>query len=112
MSAAELTINVTEFKAKCLGILERVGRGDLKRVNITKRGTVVASVQPPEQATERAPYRFDLEEFRASLGADRLEYSADFDASEPFLDAEALAEFEQNAGALHGGHPPQRDQAA
>jgi prevent-host-death family protein len=47
------TISATEFKAKCLDILDRLGSRGLERVEITKRGKVVAVLTPPE-STEAA----------------------------------------------------------
>ena len=41
------TISATEFKAKCLDILDRVNSGKVDRVEITKRGTVVAVLTAP-----------------------------------------------------------------
>jgi prevent-host-death family protein len=41
------TVNATEFKAKCLDILDRISRRELKRVIITKRGVAVAVLVPP-----------------------------------------------------------------
>jgi prevent-host-death family protein len=47
MSAPQ-TISVSEFKARCLDILDRLGRGQLDRVVVTKRGKPVAVLTPPE----------------------------------------------------------------
>ena len=41
------TFTVTEFKAKCLDILDRLGSGKLDRVEVTKRGKVMAVLTPP-----------------------------------------------------------------
>lgn len=41
------TISVTEFKAKCLSLLDKVGQRELPRLVITKRGKPVAVVTPP-----------------------------------------------------------------
>jgi prevent-host-death family protein len=41
------TISATEFKAKCLDILNRLSAHELTRVMITKRGRVVAVLTPP-----------------------------------------------------------------
>jgi prevent-host-death family protein len=47
------TISATEFKAKCLDLLDRVGRGELTRLVVTKRGSPVAVViAPSPEATE------------------------------------------------------------
>lgn len=40
--------SATEFKAKCLEILDRLAARKLTRVTITKRGKVVALLTPPE----------------------------------------------------------------
>ncbi len=41
------TLTATEFKAKCLQILDRLGAGEVERVAVTKRGRVVAILTPP-----------------------------------------------------------------
>ena len=46
MKAPE-TISASEFKAKCLDILDRLGRRELQRVVVTKRGRPVAVLLPP-----------------------------------------------------------------
>jgi prevent-host-death family protein len=47
------SITATEFKAKCLDILDRVSRREVERVTITKRGKIVAVVTPPESEASR-----------------------------------------------------------
>ena len=44
------TVSATEFKAKCLDMLDRVGTGEWESVAITKRGKVVAVLVPPPAA--------------------------------------------------------------
>ena len=46
----EVVITATEFKAKCLELLDRVQSGDIKRLRITKRGKSVAEVVPDQTA--------------------------------------------------------------
>lgn len=46
--ATSQTISASEFKAKCLQILDRLGTRKLDRVVITKRGKPVAVLTPPE----------------------------------------------------------------
>jgi prevent-host-death family protein len=41
------TISASQFKAKCLDLLDRVGRRELPRLTITKRGVPVAVLTPP-----------------------------------------------------------------
>ena len=46
-------VSASEFKAKCLDILDRIRSRELERVVITKRGVPVAVlVPPPTQAGE------------------------------------------------------------
>ena len=44
--ASEKTISVTEFKAKCLGLIDDLDSKQLRRVTILKRGRVVAALVP------------------------------------------------------------------
>jgi len=46
------TISASDFKAKCLDILDRVAARELERVVITKRGRAVAVLTPPEDSAE------------------------------------------------------------
>lgn len=56
MVTSELTLSVSEFKAKCLDILKRLGEHRLSRVTVTRRGKTVAVITPPQidEATARA----------------------------------------------------------
>ncbi len=45
--AGSRIVSASEFKAKCLDILDRVGNRELERVVITKRGVAVAVLVPP-----------------------------------------------------------------
>jgi prevent-host-death family protein len=42
-----LILGATEFKAKCLDILDRINRRELDKVVITKRGVAVGVLMPP-----------------------------------------------------------------
>ena len=46
------TINATDFKARCLDMLDRVNSGEIDEIAITKRGKVVARLVPPPPALE------------------------------------------------------------
>lgn len=43
------TINATEFKAKCLDLLDQICSGELHELEITKRGHVVGRLLPPQR---------------------------------------------------------------
>ena len=51
--AVSETVSVTEFRAKCLAILDRVGRRKVERVLITRRGKIVGILMPPEAEAEQ-----------------------------------------------------------
>ena len=116
MSAAELTINVTEFKAKCLDLFDRLNDGRLSKVTVTRRGkpvavaTPAASALPAWKLKSDGSYEFDLEAFRESLGEDRLPYDPSFDPCESPFDDEAMDEWERNNGVGTGLRP--HDEAA
>jgi len=45
--SGEVVITATEFKAKCLDLLDRVNSGEIRRVRVTKRGKEVAVLASP-----------------------------------------------------------------
>lgn len=57
-ATGEVVITATEFKAKCLDLLDRVKSGAVKKVHITKRGKAVGLLTGPEGKAEAAwdPY--------------------------------------------------------
>ncbi len=46
------TVSATEFKAKCLDLLDRVSARQIERLEITKRGKLVAILIPPASQRE------------------------------------------------------------
>ena len=46
------TVSATEFKAKCLDLLDRVSARQISRLEITKRGKLVAILIPPASRRE------------------------------------------------------------
>jgi antitoxin (DNA-binding transcriptional repressor) of toxin-antitoxin stability system len=85
------TISASEFKAKCLDILDRLADRTLERVVITKRGRVVATLLPPadESAAVRQVHGF----LRGSVAI-----PPGFDLTAPVADEPFAAEH----GELHG----------
>jgi hypothetical protein len=45
--ASEYTITASEFKAKCLGLLDQLANRKLTRLSVTKHGRIVAIITPP-----------------------------------------------------------------
>lgn len=41
------TLSVTDFKARCLELFDRLTKGTLDCIEITRRGKIVAIVKPP-----------------------------------------------------------------
>lgn len=77
--ADELTISASEFKAKCLDILDRLGDRRLREVVVTKRGKPVAVLTPP---------KVDEEAVRNIFGSMRGTFFIpdDIDLTEPIFD--------------------------
>ena len=84
------TITATEFKARCLEILDQLGERRLTRVSVTRRGRVVAVLTPPvEEAAVRGLHGF----LRGSVVV-----PGGVDLTAPILDEPLLAE----SGEIHG----------
>jgi prevent-host-death family protein len=90
MPSAE-TISATEFKAKCLDILDRIKSRELGRVTITKRGQIVAVLLPPdaEESEVRQLHGF----MRGSVVIPE-----DIDLTDPVINEP----FSADAGEIHG----------
>ncbi len=79
------TVNATEFKARCLHILDRLSARELTSVTITKRGRVVAVLSPPGDPADAV---------RALHGCMRGSVSCppEIDLTAPVLDEPLLAD--------------------
>ena len=88
--AETATISATEFKAKCLDLLDRVGRGELPPLTITKHGIPVAVLGPPPVEPRGVESLYGL--LRGTVII-----SEDFDLTEPIFDEPLDAE----QGILH-----------
>jgi antitoxin (DNA-binding transcriptional repressor) of toxin-antitoxin stability system len=86
----EETISVTDFKARCLDLLKRLGQRKLDRVTVTRHGTVVAVITPPPSAGE------SIRAFHGSMKG-RTIIPPGLDLTAPVLDEELDAE----RGILH-----------
>jgi prevent-host-death family protein len=84
------TINATEFKAKCLDLLDRLAARELTRVTVTKRGRVVAVLTPPDDDVAA------VMQIHGSLKGS-VQMPAGIDLTEPVLDEP----FEAAQGRLH-----------
>jgi prevent-host-death family protein len=80
----EKTVGVTEFKAKCLGLVKDVEKGRTKRVVLTRRGRPVAELTAPRPVRRTSP--------QSSFGA--LKHLMNVD---PSVDLTAPSKFEWNA---------------
>ena len=86
----EETISVTDFKARCLDLLKRLGQRKLDRITVTRHGKVVAVVTPPPDAGD------SLRSFYGSM-KDRTIIPPGVDLTAPVLDEPLDAE----QGILH-----------
>ncbi len=77
-----MNVNITEFKAKCTGLIREVSSKH-KRILITKRGRVVAVVsEPPRRSGGRNP-------LYGKLNGTALKISEDFESDLDVKDWEA-----------------------
>jgi len=74
-----IEVAASEFKAKCLELLDQVAARKLDRIVITKRGRPVAVLTPPPTAEEIADGLFGC--LKGQIIA-----PVDFDFTEPVLD--------------------------
>ena len=79
----EETISVTDFKARCLDLLKRVGQRRLERITVTRHGEVVAVITPPPMPQTSIR---DLHGFMK----DRTKVAADLDLTAPTLSEDDL----------------------
>ncbi len=84
------TISASEFKAKCLDILNQLSARKVTRVTITKHGRPVAVLTPPDEANESVRQLYGVMKGTV-VGLD------DVDLTEPVLDERFSAE----DGILH-----------
>ena len=84
------TFSATEFKAKCLDILNRLHAREIDEVIITKRGKTMAVLTPPKSETEAV---HSLHGFMR--GTVKIPDGVD-------LTAPMDEDFEAHSGALHG----------
>ena len=73
------TITATDFKAKCLDLLDQVGSGELDELAVTKRGQVVARLVPP------AKKPMTMDEWRAMMRG-TVHIAPGFDLTAPAWD--------------------------
>jgi prevent-host-death family protein len=79
MNDATLEIAASEFKAKCLDLMDQLAARKLTRIVVTKRGRPVAVLTPPPTAEEIAEGLFGCLK-------GRMVAPADFDFTAPVLD--------------------------
>jgi prevent-host-death family protein len=90
MMVDAVTVSATEFKATCLDILDRLADRRLERVEVTKRGRVVAVLIPP------APRAVRLDEIHGFMAGSVVSPAA-VDLTLPVLEDG----FEAELGLLH-----------
>lgn len=73
------TLSVTDFKAHCLELFDRLTKGTLDCIEVTRRGKVVAIVKAPATAEEEAQSVHGCMKGMALI-------AADIDLTAPVLD--------------------------
>jgi antitoxin (DNA-binding transcriptional repressor) of toxin-antitoxin stability system len=54
MTMKAQVLTVTDFKARCLELFDRLTNGSLDCIEVTRRGKVVAIIKPPAAAEDEA----------------------------------------------------------
>lgn len=85
------TVSASDFKARCLDILDRLARRELQRVVVTKRGRAVAVLIPPDEGATA------LESLHGFMRGSVVVPDS-IDLTEPVLDGP----FDAERGTLHG----------
>lgn len=84
-----IEMSVTEFKAKCLDLIDKLSRHEIDSIELTKRGKPVAVVKPSEALKSRTfeEALADMRAWQATMkGSVRID--PDFDLTQPVFDIE------------------------
>lgn len=87
---AEKTVSATEFKAKCLDLMDEMSVGRLRCVHITKRGKPFLSMAP-SRASRPSERIFSV--FEGSVS-----WSDSLDLTEPVVDLATIEAFHSGRG--------------
>lgn len=84
-----IEISVTEFKAKCLELIDKLSRHEIDSIEITKRGKPVAVVSAKEDARPKTfeEAMAELRKWQASF-RDTVKIDPNFDWDEPLVGIE------------------------
>ena len=67
-------ISVSEFKAKCLDLLDQIQRGEMDELTVTKRGKPIARVMAPRPVSTLAQWHGSMRgSFEIAPGVDLTE---------------------------------------
>ena len=83
-----IEISVTEFKAKCLELIDKLSRHEIASIEITKRGKPVAvvSAKVPAKPETLAEAMAQVRAWQASMRGSIRIIDPDFDLTEPIVD--------------------------
>lgn len=81
-----MTLSVTDFKARCLELFDRLQDGRLDRVDVTRRGKLVAVVESPARHDEA-----EARSIHGSMAAMTI-IPDDFDLTAPVFEGSIDAE--------------------
>ncbi len=86
--SANRTVPASEFKAKCLKLMDEVAESG-EEIVITRNGKPVAKLTPYKPASEQIPYQ---DRPKSPFGLDRGKYEIIGDLDDAFLDVDWDAE--------------------
>jgi hypothetical protein len=84
MPTREVSVNVMEFKAKCLDLFKDLERGRVSRITVTRRGSPVATVQRSRPLKKSASLDDIFADMRGLIAvAPGVDLTAPLDIPEP-----------------------------
>lgn len=87
-----MEISVTEFKAKCLELIDKLSRHEIDSIELTKRGKPVAvvSAKEPRQAKTVEDVLDQFKDFQARMAGSITILDPTFDLTQPIVDIDDI----------------------
>ena len=87
-----IEMSVTEFKAKCLDLIDKLSRHEIDSIELTKRGKPVAVVKPCEAVRSRTfeEALADMRAWQASMRGTITILDTNFDLTQPIVDIDDI----------------------
>ena len=86
-----VAISVTEFKAKCLDLIDKLSRHEIDAIDLTKRGVHIATVTAKERPRQtRDEILAEIRAWQAKMKGSITILDPDFDLTQPIVDLDDI----------------------